>query len=83
MQITIHTLNIHLTPAEPALGAALVKAALAAQHEEAAEQPQEEAQQQTEEPQAREIELPPEIAALLAAVLVQKTDGGQACSKTC
>ena len=71
MQITIHTLNIHLTPHETALGAALVKAAL-----EEGDKEQPETEQPSCDPQACQhqdhvIELPPEMAARLADVIKQ------------
>ncbi|MDO4705744.1 MAG: hypothetical protein Q4A98_06000 [Comamonadaceae bacterium] len=73
MQITIHTLNIHLTPQETTLGAALVKAAL---EEGDKEQPEEEQsacdpQACQPQPQPRVIGLPPEMAARLAEVIKQ------------
>lgn len=69
MQITIHTLNIHLTPHETALGAALVKAALEEGDKEQPETEQSACDSQACQP--RVIELPPEMAARLAEAIKQ------------
>lgn len=71
MQITIHTLNIHFAPQETALGAALVKAALADGDKEQPGAERDTCDSQTCKPKARVFELPPEMAARLAEAIKQ------------